>query len=223
MRYSAATTCRTSSSSSEGSSSSAKAGSASSPSPFVAGSVLLDQAQRFGQPAAIGEQTFGLLRHVAFFRWSMSWAARSPAPSAHRGEDARLGYAAEIVARPSAETRRHHVEAGGARQPIRLAMRRSRPCWLTPDAAIGIEPLEQRVDAEADAMGEQIARRVASSSGEPIPQRLVVHGADPPVQSSRRRLGIGCPRQDPAGSRKKMMTDAWPRGSRSVRCAGRCR
>ena len=111
MRYSAATTCRTSSSSSGF---------------VIVGEegwqrlvafavrrrlVLLDQAQRFGQPAAIGEQTFGLLRHVAFLQMVDELSGAFARTFAHRGEDARLRYAAEIVLNGRAETHLHHVEA----------------------------------------------------------------------------------------------------------------
>ena len=51
---------------------------------------------------------------------------------------------------------------------------------MTADAEIGeatlyfSSPLEQRVDAEADAVGEQIEPCAGIEMGEPVPQRLVV-------------------------------------------------
>ena len=113
---------------------------------------------------------------------------------AHRGEDARLRYAAEIVLNGRAETHLHHVEARRARQPIRLGHAAVEARLRDAAAAIGIEPLIERVDAIADAMGEQRQATGIVESGEPIPQRILVHRQirRPILVPLGDRLGIGC-------------------------------
>ncbi len=54
------------------------------------------------------------------------------------GEDARLGHASEVVLDRGPEARVHHVEFGGARQPIGLGHAAIKSCLGDSGGAVGI-------------------------------------------------------------------------------------
>jgi hypothetical protein len=133
-----------------------------------------------------------------FFRWSMSSAARLRPPS-RTASRMRLGHAAEIVADRRPSSPRPPCRAG--RRASRSASRQaaSSPCWLTPDAAVGVRTLIERVDAEADAMGEQLHARWPSSRSVSQSQRAASSaGHDrPSVRAGRRPPWPGAVASDP--------------------------
>lgn len=132
------------------------------------------QAQRLGQPAGVGQQTFGLLGHVALLHVVDELRGPLAGGLADGLHDAGLGDAAEIIAdrRPPSDLR--HVEARRPRQSVGLCEADLQPVLADTGAAIGIGPFVERVDAIADAMGEQLHAIVVVERDEPIPQRLVI-------------------------------------------------
>jgi len=148
-------------------------------------------AQRFGQPARLGEETFGFGRHVALLQMRDEVGGPLAGAFAHGFEDARLGDAAEIVADRRAPAGFGHVELDRLRQTIRFGdalfdtMRRD-------TAAVAIGPLIERIDAERCAMGEEFGLFGAGQCGQPIPEisHLAPEPLAPAIVPGFDRLGI---------------------------------
>ena len=126
-------------------------------------------AQRFGQPARLGEETFGFGRHVALLQMCDELGGALAGAFTHRFEDAGLGDAAEIVGDGRPPPGFGHVEPDRQRQAIGFGdalfdtMRRD-------TATVAIGPLIKRIDAERSAMGEEFGLFGASQCGQPIPE-----------------------------------------------------
>src|SRR3546814_13838858 len=94
-------------------------------------------------------------------------------PFAHGFEDARLGHAAEIVIDSRRPADLHHVEPNRTGQPIGLTEAAFEAVLRDAGAAIAVDLLEQRVDAVAEAMGEQCQPAGLVQYVEPLAKRLI--------------------------------------------------
>ena len=128
--------------------------------PLPFGTVLIvqrheiDTAQDLGQPAAALQQALGLPRHLAFLQVIEELGSPLPLCLTYGLKNAGLGHAVEIGIHRRLPARLDHVEINGLPHDIRL---RHAPGQTTcRDACpVRVHLLVQRVDAEAEAMGQQ--------------------------------------------------------------------
>lgn len=137
--------------------------------------IEIDQAQRFGQPAGIGQQALGFLGHVTLFQ--MVDKLRRPFARAftHRSEDLGLGHATQIVLDRWPPSRiDHHIEAGGAGDPVGPGKATIKAMLRDAGGAMGVRTLIKRIDAIADAMGEKRHAACLVKCSDPVPERRFV-------------------------------------------------
>ena len=131
--------------------------------------ICAREAQRLRQPARLGQQAFGLLGHVALLHVVDELRGALAGAFPNSFEDARLGDAAEVIADRRPPSDFSHVETRRPRQPVGLRESDLQPVLADAGAVVGVGPLVERVDAIADAMGEQFHAVVVVERHEPVP------------------------------------------------------
>src|ERR1700730_2254151 len=130
----------------------------------------LGEPQWLGEPASIREQALGFLGHLALLEMVDELGSGLALGLTNRFEDAALGDAAEIIVDRRSPANLRHVEIDGSRQAICLIEAPPRAMGSHAGAAMAVDLLEQRIDAEASAVGEQRQAGGIVKCGEAIPQ-----------------------------------------------------
>ena len=140
-------------------------------------------AQRLGQPAGAGKQTFGFERHLLLLEIGQELRGFVALGFAHRLDDLRLGDAVQIIVSARDPAGLRHVELQRGRKLVRMT-----PLAGNPDMG-----LVDGVDGEAGAMGEERLAAIGIEAREPVPEFLRTFGQSllPAAVTCRDRFGGG--------------------------------